>query len=67
MAEKSWIVICVRKHQSKTVGIPLMSEDDTAVELFDYDFTRKICETYPLCQASENLLVNLETGEVEWH
>jgi len=57
-----WIIICLRQG----AAIPIVDEDDE-MAIMTYDEAIEATEESMLCRASENLLIDIETGDSEWH
>jgi len=60
--EDTWIILCIREDSV----FPIVNEEDYPL-VMPYERAREMVWEIMLCKASENLLVNIATGDTEWH
>lgn len=64
--KRVWIVASIRPGKEHDEAIPLMGEQGD-IEVMTYEEALEAMQEIMLCRASENLFVNLDTGDTEWH
>ena len=64
---KTTVVLCVRKHpfDGRTIVMALQA-GDYEIDIMDREKAEDVARTHALCQISEVILVDIETGESEF-